>query len=101
MISKAHDENGKILGYIEYWQVGKSGFPKPYGEYVWIQDFWIHEANRGGSIFAQLVDDVLKRSVGAKFTYFIRGKYKDRISKLYTREQFQTLVEKRGITHGK
>lgn len=97
MVSTSHDGLGKIVGYIEWRQVGPSGFDKPFGEYVWIHDFWIHEPERGqGYVFAELVNDVLEKSTGAKFAYFRRGKYNGRVSKVYTREHFERLVRKRG-----
>lgn len=94
MISLSHDDDERIVGYIEWWQVGQSGFHKPYGEYVWIKDMWIHENYRNTHVFSELVQDVLDRSHGAKWCYFAHRKYRGRISKLYTRQQFENLVRK-------
>lgn len=94
MISISKDENGKIIGYIEWWQVGRSGFHKPYGEYVWIKDMWIHEEYRHTYVFAELVEDVLANSHGANWCYFTHRKYNERMSRIFTREQFENLVRK-------
>jgi len=94
MISVSKDDNDRIIGYIEWRQVGQSGFDKFQGEYVWINDFWIHEDHRNGGIFRQLVNAILFKAPDAKWCYFQREKYKGRMSKLYTREHFMNFSSK-------
>lgn len=94
MIARAEDKDGKIIGFIEWRQVGQSGFDKYQGEYVWINDFWIHDDYRSKEVFKELVEKVLNSSHPSKFCYWRRRKYNGRVSKLYTREHFERLVEK-------
>ena len=88
MISKLHDSNGKIIAYVEYWQVCKSGFHKPYGEYLWVHDAWIHEDERGNGLLRQMIEQVLFEHPEIQYGYWRREKYNDRQSKIMTRERF-------------
>lgn len=100
MVSVSFDENDKIVGYIEWRQVAKSGFDKLGGEYIWINHFWIHPEYRHGRVFAELVEKILDLAPEAQQCYFKRSKYRGRMSKLYSREKFMKLVEK-GYVHGR
>jgi len=42
MVSVSKDNDGKVIGFLEWRQVGQSGFDKFRGEYLWINDLWIH-----------------------------------------------------------
>ena len=97
MISVSKDDEGRVIGYIEWRQVGQSGFDKFRGEYVWVNDFWIHEDYRNGYVFIQLVNSILFKAQDAKWCYFRRGKYHGRVSKLYTREHFMKLSDKGSV----
>lgn len=94
MISVSKDNDERVIGWIEWRQVGQSGFDKLHGEYIWINDFWIHEEYRRGDVFRQLVNAILFKAPSAKWCYFKREKYKGRMSKLYKREDFMKLSEK-------
>lgn len=94
MISTSKDNDGKVLAYIEWRLVGQSGFDKLNGEYVWINDFWIHEDYRNGYLFRDLVNKILFNAPNARWCYFTRQKYGGRKSRLYTRERFMKLSEK-------
>ena len=94
MISVSNDNEGKVIGYIEWRQVGQSGFDKLHGEYVWINDFWIHPDYRGGHVMVNLIEKILNIARQAKWCYFTRRKYDGRLSKLYSREKFMRLVDK-------
>lgn len=94
MITVSHDYDGRIVGYIEWRQVGRSGFDKLYGEYVWVEKMWIHPEFKGTNVMYEMFEDVLIRAKEAQFAYFRRGKYNNRLSKLYKREQFENLIRK-------
>lgn len=94
MVTTVKDENEHILGYIEWRQVGPSGYDVEGGRYVWINDMWIHPDYQRSNVLTELIEDVLNKSNGAEFTYFTRHKYGDRMSKLYTRKQFEKYVRK-------
>lgn len=97
MITCSNDEDGKIIGYVEWRQVGQSGFDKLHGEYVWVNHFWIHPNYRGKHIMQDLAEKVLNIARQSKWCYFTRSKYNGRLSKLYGRNQFMKLVEKVGV----
>lgn len=88
MIAKIHDSDDKIIAYLEYWQVCKSGFHKAYGEYMWVQDAWIHEGHRGKGLLRQMVEQQLFEHPEIQYGYWKRHKYNERISKVMTRERF-------------
>lgn len=94
------DENDRVTAYIEYRQVGQSGFDKLYGEYVFINDFWITPDLRGDKgIFKSLVSRILRKCPDAIYCYFVRKKYGGRMSKIYKRDYFERLVNK-GVSYG-
>ena len=94
MISVSYDYEGRVIGYVEWRQVGQSGFDKLHGEYVWINHCWIHPDYRNKHIMQELADKVLLIARQAKWCYFTRSKYWGRMSKLYSRGAFMKLVEK-------
>ena len=94
MVSISKDIDGRVIGWIEWRHVGQSGFDKLNGEFIWINDFWIHEEYRRGYIFRDLVNSILFKAPTALWCYFLREKYNGRKSKLYTREDFMKLSEK-------
>lgn len=98
MISVSKDIDGKVIGFIEWRQVGQSGFDKFQGEYVWIQEIWVHKDHRGTHVFYDLIDKVMTLATNANYAYFTHAKYNDRMSRLYTREQFEKLMRK--VLHG-
>ena len=102
MISTSKDEQRRVIGYIEWRQVGQSGFDKLNGEYVWVNYMWIHEDYRGNKdIFRQLVNNILFMANDAKWCYFKKDKYNENMSKLYTRADFIRLSEKGSVAlHG-
>ena len=94
MLTHLKDYNGKIIGYIESWQVAQSGYPKERGEYLWVHDLWIHEGLRGKGLIKKLIGKMLLRVPEVKFGYWVREKYNGRKSRLYKREEFKRLLER-------
>jgi len=92
MISTSKDNEGRVIAYVEWRQVGQSGFDKLGGEYVWLQNLWIHEDYRGKKILQYLIADVLDKAPEAKYGYFTREKYGDRMSKSFKRESVERVV---------
>lgn len=88
MITKVLDEEGKIVAYLEYWQVGRSGIQKPYGEYMWVQDAWVHEDHRDKGYLRDMVEQALLKHPEIAYGYWRRRKYSSRVSKLMTRERY-------------
>lgn len=92
MISNCFDESGKVVAHVEWRQVGQSGFDKLQGEYVWLENLWIHEGYRGKGILQRLISDILEKAPDAKFAYFTREKYGKRMSRLFKRESVERVA---------
>lgn len=94
MITVVKNNEQYVISYIEWKQVGQSGFDKFHGEYVWINDLWIHENHSyDWSIFRELIRGVFDKAVGAKEIYFKRMKYAGRL-KSYSREKIMKLIDR-------
>lgn len=96
MITKIQDEQGKIVGYCEWRQVAKSGIDKFQGEYIWINDLWVHPDYRNKGLINQMIDTILYKAPDALFCYFKRTKYNKRM-RLWKRENFERLVKQMEI----
>lgn len=79
MITKVPDEHGRIIAYIEWRQVAKSGFDKFGGEYIWVNDLWVHPDYRYKGLIKQMLDKILFKAPDAQFGYFTRSKYNKRM----------------------
>lgn len=77
----------------EWRQVGQSGFDKFQGEYIWINDLWVHPEYDGSTCIRQIIEDILSKALDAKFCYFTRQKYNGRMSRLWKRENFEMLIK--------
>ncbi len=97
MLINEKNEDGYIIGYIEYQHVAQSGLPKYKGEYLWIHDLWIHEKFKGRKMLLKLVKMMLVNAPSAQYGYWRRGKYNGRISRLYKRSEFKRLLENKEI----
>jgi len=98
MVSVSKDNDGKVIGFLEWRQVGQSGFDKFRGEYLWINDLWIHSDYKNSwPIYRQMMNEALFKGIDVKFIYFKREKYEGRI-KLYTRERIMKLLERESMS---
>lgn len=88
MITSLKDDSGRIIAFCEWRLVGQSGYDKEEGEYVWINDCWVHEDYRRTNKFNRIIDEILRAAPTAKWGYFVRGKYGFR-KKIFSREQFE------------
>lgn len=83
MIASLKDSDGKIIGYMEWQVVDERGKWKNGGEYLYIEDVWLHPSERRKSLFKliQLVVDHYF-AFNCKWSYWERRKY-GKISKTY------------------
>ena len=99
MISTYKDDGGRIVAYLEWKQVGQSGFDKLRGEYLWINDLWIHSDYKNHwEIYRKFMNEALFKAMDAKWMYFTRKKYGMRVSKLYSREKIMKLLERDSLS---
>ena len=89
MLTKYHDDNGRIIAYCEWLRVGKSGYTDDMGEYIWVQDMWVHEAYRFQHKVADIIDAVMTKVPEAKYCYFNRDKNGKSCLRIFTREQME------------
>jgi len=88
LLTSLKDNEGKIIAYCEWRLVGKSGFDQVRGEYVWVEDLWVHGDYKMTNRINRMIDEILRLVPSAKYCYFKRGKYKDRL-KMFKREQWE------------
>lgn|SRR3990167_5771111 len=98
MISVSKDNNDRVIAYMESRVVGQSGFDKLNGEYVYIADFWMHEDYKNDwSVFRELMSDVLRKALSAKWIYFQRKKYGGKQSRNYSRGMIMKMLDRNRI----
>jgi hypothetical protein len=88
MITTLKDDIGRIIAYCEWRLVGQSGYDKEDGEYVWINDIWVHQDFERTKRINRIIDEIMRIAPSAKWGYFVRGKYGFR-KKMFSREQFE------------
>jgi hypothetical protein len=88
MVISIKNDEGYILGYLSYYTVCPSGFPKFEGKYLWVHDLWIHEDYRGCGKLTELVNKMLEQVPYITHGYWTRSKYGGRLSKLYPKDTF-------------
>jgi len=89
MISSIKNNDGCIVAYIEWYSLNPALLHDDHGNYLWVQDIWIHEKLRGKNIIRNLIDEILK-SKYSNHIQFIRWRNDkhNRVSKVYTIERF-------------
>jgi len=92
LITDIKNDNGYVLGYVEWRQVGPSGFDVFKGEYIYLCNLWIHPDHRGKGLLQELIAKILMTAPEAKYAYFEREKYNNRMSKLYKRGSVERVV---------
>lgn len=87
MINTLKSPKGFIYAYIEWQILDASGQFKDNGEYIYVQEVWIHPEFRGAKILNQLITmvDEHKFARNASFVYWTRDKYNDRTSRIFSR----------------
>jgi hypothetical protein len=80
MIYKNHDELGKVQAYIVYYQINKDKKLDENGEYIYVEDVWVHESVRKTNILKLAINCVIPLFSKVKYLYWVRHKYGDRMS---------------------
>ena len=88
MITSLKDEQGRVIAYAEWRLVGPSGYDMDNGEYVWLHDLWVHHDFERTKRINRIIDEIMRIAPGAKYCYFKRGKYGNRI-KMFKKEQWE------------
>ncbi len=89
MIEKKTTDTGLIYSYCEYNLVNKTGQKDPDGEYIFIDDLWVHPNFRNNGTIKYYIQTITDKFPKAKWGYFVRGwKYPDRKARIYSREKW-------------
>lgn len=88
MITSLKDNAGRIIAYCEWRLVGPSGAEVPSGEYVWVNDCWVHKDFRMTNRINRIIDEIIRKVPHVKYCYFKRGKRNERIH-IYSISQWE------------
>ena len=88
MVTTLKDKWGRIIAYCEWRLVGQSGLETPNGEYVWVNDLWIHKEYRMKYKVNRFIDEVMRIVPQANYCYFQRKDVSNKIH-LYSRSQME------------
>src|SRR3990167_4911615 len=99
MVTSLKDIESKIIAYVEWRLVGQSGFDKQNGEYVWINDIWVHNNHRNNNLINRIIDEVMTLAPLAKYCYFRRLKRNENL-RMYTQSSFQRRRHKYQLVEG-
>ena len=72
MITSLKDLTGRIIAYAEWRLVGPSGYESEIGEFVWLNDIWVHEEFRNTFKVNRIIDEIMRRVPQAQYCYFQR-----------------------------
>jgi ribosome-binding factor A len=84
MVIDKKDAEGRIIAYAEYRMVNEKGIDDERGEYIWINDVWVHKDYRTRNVFNTILQGFIARQAEsypwAKFIYWQREKHGERMS---------------------
>jgi len=96
------DMDGKIIAYAEFKLVDEAGKEHLRGEYVWINQVWVHKAFRTRDVFNGILKNFIAAGARsfpwANYIYWQREKHNERMS-LYDKVTIMRRIldgEKRG-----
>jgi len=89
MVVSAKNTQGFIYAYAEFQILNSNGQFEDNGEYLYIQDIWIHDCWRKTGALRRLIrlidDHDFTRN--CKYVYWVREKYNDRQTKIFPRQR--------------
>ena len=91
-IESIHNEDGYCIAYCEWTPRDKHGNEDFSGEYVFVNEMWVHPVERGYSMVKDIVKKVIEKYPHGKFTYWKRRKYSERV-KLFSKGQIYKTKE--------
>lgn len=97
MVTHLENLYGFCDAYIEWQILDGQGQFKENGEYIYIQELWVHKSCDGRKAIRELSNIIFndERSKNSKYVYWVRHKYNERKSKIYKKELFI-----KGVLHG-
>ncbi len=98
MIVTLKDRTGYVYGYAEFEVVDAFGQFKEEGEFLYIQEIWVHDHYRRSQAMKELITMMDKDpfTKNCDWVYWNRTKYNDRQSNTYRRDR----LSKMGVENG-
>ena len=93
MLEYSLDKEGNLTGVVDFWIVDKDGKLDEKGEYVWIADWFINPKYRNNGMIAVFAQKVIDKVPNAKWGYFGRGKYNNRI-RIYSKRKWLKIIKR-------
>ena len=89
MIETKTTDTGLIYSYVVYDLVNQTGIKDPNGEYIFIDDLWVHPNFRNNGTIKYYIQTITDKFPQARYGYFVRRwKYPNRKAKMFTRDQW-------------
>lgn len=91
MVEVFKDENGLVAAYIEWQRVNQHGEINAAGDFIYIQDLWVHAGYPGLFLIRELSEKILNHpfSQGTFGVYYERMKYDYRNKKWFHIDHFK------------
>jgi len=98
MISFLDNPEGYIYAYIEWYTTDQEGHNQENGEFIYIEEIWIHPDKRKTTALNHLVYKVDKHpfTYKSKWVYWLNQKHNERLTRSFPRER----LAKIGVRHG-
>lgn len=78
MVSVEKNENGYVIGYIEFEVVDSDGQFENNGKYIYVQNIWIHPKQRKGKILRELSRMIYEHPYTRNSTHVYWEIYRDK-----------------------
>ena len=93
MLEYLTDEKGNLKAVVDFWIVDKDGKLNDKGIYIWVNDFYVSPDCRRNGVINHFVQRIIQRVPWAKWGYFARAKYNDRL-RIYSKRRWLKLIKK-------
>lgn len=88
MITTIKDDENYVVAFCEWRLVGPSGYEVQNGEYIWVNDLWVHPKYRELGLIGRIIDEVMSKVPQAKYCYFQRLQVNERV-RIYPRKVWE------------
>ena len=88
MITSLKNDDGLIYAFCEWRLVGKSGYDMENGEYIWVNDMWVHPKYRGQNKVSRIIDEIMRDVPQAQYCYFQRKAVNNKVH-MYSRRSWE------------
>ena len=88
MVITKEDAEGRVIAWAEFRRVNEKGIEDICGDYLWVEEVWIHKdfrtAHKFNAIMKEFINTYAAKYPWCEYIYWTRGKYDERMS-LYNR----------------